>query len=372
MLIAVALTYAMRRSKASEALQFFTLFALMISAIPLASEWFHVALVPQPDRYHLEMDLAVSLALVFAARPLVQRLSWRYQALIGIVLVVLFYYPARQDRRYARKLVKPTDISQTIEYKLAAWFDAHMKGQRVMAPGTVSYWLNTFTDTPQFGGGFDQGIVNPNHAGIQYQIYSADSAGDRAPQVDSAWFRAFGVQAVAVADPKSHEQPFRRPEIFPQAFPEATRDGDSGIYWVPGNNPSLAHVVGKNSLVRDPPYNGLDIAQTQAFVDALTTPASFRWTSRHSAQIEATLAPDQLIYVQVTYHPGWHALVNGRSRRIFGDGLDQLVIAPECNGHCRVDLTYDGGTEMRVAKTLSWSSAIGCMLWIILARRKAR
>ena len=69
----------------------------------------------------------------------------------------------------------------------------------MMAAGPISYWLNAFTDTPQFGGGFDQGIVNRTYASASYQILSAAGAGDRAAEIAALWLRAYGVEAIAIA-----------------------------------------------------------------------------------------------------------------------------------------------------------------------------
>jgi hypothetical protein len=371
-LAAFAAKYAMERWKVSPPLQFFALFVLFASAIPLASEWFHIVVVQQPERYHLEMDMAISLALTFAAAALIHRLAPRYRIAAVCLLVLLTLLPARLDRRYARRMIKPIDISSTIEFQVAHWFHDHVDDGRVMAPGTISYWLNAFTDTPQFGGGFDQGIVNRSHARIQYQIYSADNAGDRAADVASVWLRAYGVQAIAVGDPASREayKPFRHPEVFAKAFPEAMRDGGDAVYWVPGRSASLAHVVDRANLVRDQPIHGLDVSGAQAFVQALNIPADFHWTSRHSAEIEANLRPDQVVAIQITYHPGWRALVNGRICRLFGDGLGQMVAEPNCNGSCQLKLIYDGGLEMRIAKMVSGASWLGCIGWILFRRGK--
>ncbi len=421
LLASLAIKYCMRRFRISQALQFFVLFAILISVIPLASEWAGVAIVPQPERYHLEMDLAVCLLLSclslelmnaslargsgkvsacqrtsspgeqassqrsrfrkdLATAPL--RLPARKHAAgwariaAGLLMLALSYYPARLDRRYARRMIKPVDIFQTIEYKTGRWLGGNLDGQRVFAAGTISFWLNAFADTPQFGGGFDQGRVNRVIDRVQYQIYSADGAGDRAAEVAMLWFRAYGVHAVTVGGASSKEEykPFRRPEVFAAALPEAWRDGGDAIYRAPQRTASLAHAVGRQSLVRDRPENGLDIHQTQVYVQALEDPsfpsADFRWTSRHSAEIQASLRPDDLLSVQIAYHPGWHALVNGASRGVFGDGLGQIVIEPHCDGPCGVRLVYDGGVEMLIARILSWSALAGCLVWIAASRRR--
>ncbi|HEY6392239.1 MAG TPA: hypothetical protein VIX89_13220 [Bryobacteraceae bacterium] len=377
--------YCMQRFRISQALQFFGLFALLASAIPLASDWAGVAIVPQPERYHLEMDLAICLLVAFglkavAGAVLADRFltvaARKRQVVLAALVLALSYYPARLDRRYARRMIKPVDIFQTIEYKTALWFRDHLDGQRVLAEGTISYWLNAFADTPQFGGGFDQGRVNRANGPVQYQIYSADGAGDKAAEIAVLWFRAFGVQAVAVGGATSKEEfkPFRRPDVFAASLPEAWREGGDAVYRAPQRTASLAHVVGRGSLVRDPPANGLDVQETRAYVQALENPnypvADFRWTSRHSAEIRAAFRQDDLLSVQVTYHPGWHALVKGKPRRVFGDGLGQLVIEPNCVGQCGVQLIYDGGLEMLTARIVCWSALAGSLIWIAASWRR--
>ena len=58
-----------------------TRFALLISFLfgvtALGRYWFRLSLVPQPERYHLEMDMAFWLALAFLAWPWVARIPRR-------------------------------------------------------------------------------------------------------------------------------------------------------------------------------------------------------------------------------------------------------------------------------------------------------
>jgi hypothetical protein len=372
----LAIKYLLHRYRISLAVQFFVLFTILMSAIPLASEWVHVVIVPQPERYHLEMDLAICLLVAFGLKALADKFPARYQIVAAALLLALSYYPARVDRRYARRMLKPIDILQTIEYKAAQWFRGHVDGQRVLAAGTISFWLNAFADTPQFGGGFDQGRVNRVINPVQYQIYSSDGAGDKAAEVATLWLRAYGVSAIEVGDQTSTAayKSFVRPDVFRAALTEAWREGGDSIYWVPQGTASLAHIVGRQSLVRDRPVHGLDISQTRRYVQALEDPnyphANFRWTSRHSAEIQALLRPDDLLSVQITYHPGWHALVHGAARKVFGDGLGQLIVEPNCVGPCDVRLIYDGGVEMLTARILSWSALAGSLMWIAATWRK--
>ena len=63
-------------------------------------------------------------------------------------------------------------------------------------------------------------------------------------------------------------------------------------------------------------------------------------------------------------------MANGKSCRLFGDGLGQIVIEPRSEGACKLELIYDGGLEMRAAKVVSAASWLGCIGWILFYRRK--
>jgi len=279
-------------------------------------------------------------------------------------------------RRFADGLIQPIDIRSTTEYKTALWFDRKMAGRRVMAPGSTSLFLNAFTDTPQLGGGFDQGVTNWYARVAVYAIYSGQNAGDRDAEISVLWLKAFGVRAVAVGGPASgeHYKPFVNPRKFAGLLPEVWHDGDDRIYQVPARSDSLAHVVRRGDLVDRPPIHGLDVDQIRRYVAALEEaslpPAEMTWTSRHSARIRTELRRDQLVSVQLSYHPGWRAEVNGVRRPVWADKIGLMVVEPQCEGPCPIDLTYDGGTEMTAVKMASFTALVGCLAWAALRRRR--
>jgi hypothetical protein len=41
--------------------------------------------------------------------------------------------------------------------------------------------------------------------------------------------------------------------------------------------------------------------------------------------------------------------------------LGLMAIEPNCTGRCTIKIVYDGGTEMRIARWLSWMSLTGCL-----------
>ncbi|MCL6507968.1 MAG: hypothetical protein K6T59_13185, partial [Bryobacteraceae bacterium] len=83
---------------------------------------------------------------------------------------------------------------------------------------------------------------------------------------------------------------------------------------------------------------------------------------------------DQILSVQISYHPGWRAIAGGRPVRLYGDSLGQIVVEPNCSGECRVELIYDGGRPMRLARAVAWAALLTgvavCLLPVVVRRRR--
>ena len=220
-----------------------TRFALLVSYLfgitALGRYWFRLSLVPQPERYHLEMDMAFWVALAFLAWPWVARIPRRAAWGVGIAAALACVPVVMHQRRAAREWGKPIDIRTTIEYKTAKWLEANMPGQRVFAPGTIGFWLNAFSDTPELAGGFDNGIVNPMLPHVIYQEYAGDKQ-----QVGIDLLKAYGCDAVIGGGKESAEfyHPYAHAEKF-LGLTELWRERGDVIYDVPRRSRSLAHVM---------------------------------------------------------------------------------------------------------------------------------
>jgi hypothetical protein len=196
-----------------------------------------------------------------------------------------------------------------------------------------------------------------------FTIYSGMNAGARDGEIATLWLKAFGAHAVSVPGPHSEEvyKPFANPRKFEGLLPVLWREGDDAVYGVPARSDSLAHVMAAGDLVRDPPINGLDTGELEKYVAALDAPiypeAQWRWTSRHSAVIDAALAPGQAISTQITYAPGWRAT----AAEVTHDGLGLLVLKPTCQGPCEIALAYDGGWEWRITCFLSLAAMLAAL-----------
>ncbi len=365
--IAACLKLLFARVNANPAIQFFTFFSLFMGAPPLFAYWRGIALLPQPARYHIEMDLAfcgLAAALVWMA---VERRRPAVRIAVGAAVVVLLIPQVVRYRGYARGLITPIDIRATAEYKMDEWFGAHPGIPRVFAPGAASFWLNSFNDTPQLGGGFDQCRPYPWNAMITYLVYAGPPDSKQHLEASVLWLKAFGVRALGVAGAGTGQvyRTFPKPDDF-ASLPVLWRgDGGDAIYEIPAPWNSLAHVIGPEDWMRHAPAGALDVDDIGRYDAAIErAQAQVQWTSRHTVTLTAEMRADQLVSFQETWHEGWHARVNGRRRRVFADALGQMVIEPRCGGLCRVELEYDGGREMKAALTGSAAAWLGCFVWI--------
>ena len=338
------------------------IFAFPMILIPVLDHYFSLHFLPQPKRYMVEMEMALTLAFASLAWLLVRRIPPRARILLALPVLLFCGRQVVAHRRFL-KLMRPVDVSQSIEYSAAKWVDANMPGQRVFMPGSMATSFNEFSNSPQITGQSYSTAPNRAQQIAQYTIFSGQGAGERDAPASILWLKALGVSAIAVSGPHSSEywRPFANPRKFEGVLPVLWRADDTAIYRVPLGSESLAHVVNASDIVRRPPIHGLDIAELERYVTALdwpTAPASFTWLGANRAVIRARLKPEQIVSVQVTYDAGWRASVNGAPRPIEKDGIGLMAVHPECAGDCEIALRYDGGWETR----LCWAASIATLL----------
>jgi hypothetical protein len=361
--------WAMERWKLARPTRFAYLASLITGCAALGRYWYKLDLLPQADRYHLEMDMFLWVALVFSIWPLVRWMGKRLERwhIVGIcaILMIACTPIVKKQRRTARWEERPIKIETTVEYKVAKWLDAHMPGARVFAPGTIGFWLNAFSDAPQITGGFDNGISNPYVPGVIFHVYAGSSQ-----QTLADLLRVYGCDAMIGGGKDSAEfyHPISHAEKL-RGLKELWRDGGDAIYDLPRRR-SLAFVMRPGDLVMRPlaqyGWSMLD-PYLAAMENPEYPPAKFQWRSPADAVITATMQPDQVLSVQVSWDPGWSAYSGGKLIPIGSDKLGEMVLEPHCSGACSVELQYDGGTEGRIARVLSLLALAGGLGWILVA-----
>lgn len=344
-------------------LRFCVLFASALFMIVALDALSGIAAFPQPHRYSLEMEIALSWAAAFSSGPLVKRLPRGAKYLLVLLIAAAGLHQLREYRHYALTMTQRIDVSQTTDYHVARWLDEHMHGLRVFVSGETGTWLNAFVDSPQMYSGhvpFNPDIVLDEAA---YSIYSDQNAGDRGAQISTLWLQAFGCQAIHVSQSRLSGQLFAHPHKFEGVLPLLWREGAAAIYAVPQRSTSLAHVIPASAPVLHQPVNGLDTDELSRYVAAIENPvfpeARMTWRSPGEARIETVLHPGEVISVQSTYDPGWVAIGNGRRVVITRDGLGMSVIHPNCDGPCSLRFVFEGGAERRVCQILSFAVAVG-------------
>jgi hypothetical protein len=368
------LVWALGRARAPLEIRFAVLLAACFTGVVVPWYCWRIAVVPQPFRYQLEFDLAICLLGVAVAERMARFLPPRLRLVVGSALALASVPYTLDLRDVTFPLVKGIDIHRTIEWRTAHWADGHLSGARVFAPGSIAFWFNAFTDVAQLDGGFDQGVLIRVEPAVRYQILVGPDGA-----VARDWLRAYGCDAVIVSGPASEEQykPFPYPRKFEGVLPVLWREGDVTIYAVPRRSPTLAHIVRRADLAPGFPPDATRLADLQPFLAALDAPPhpppTFPWRGTRPARIAADLRPGYLIAIQVAYHSGWRARVNGQARRVWGDPLGLMIVEPRCDGPCVVDLAYDGGTEMMFFRALSWlcifSGAGGLAAGVFVRRR---
>ncbi len=373
------LHHVLQHWEAPRWLRFFLYYALITGVVSICHDWFGWRLIPQPNRFQIEFEMAacglaaLCLKLVYDRSP--RLLRYPGSRSLPIVCVV----QAVKFRKFAKVQTQAIDITRTDEYKMARWFDANMGGRRVFAPGNTSLWMNMFTETPQVAGCCDQGMPSNEYRVSTYAIYTGQNAGAREAEISEWWLKAYGADAVGVTGPKSTEvyHPFWNPKKFEGVLPVLWRDGDNVVYDVGRHGKSLAHVITREQVISHQPENGLVVEPLMSYVNAIEAPdaprADFQWLPEHRGRVTADLRKGQLVSVQISSDPGWEVTVNGQARKQFADALSMMVIDPQCEGRCTIDLKWTGGKEARVMRV---AQLAGVFLWAAWAvwnwRRRPR
>ncbi len=352
-------------------LRFFALFAYLTSSVTVIAAYLHRQFLPQPGRYKLEMELAIALLVVFGLRSLFEKAP----AALKVALLFMFFALAGEQiashRQFAKNILQPADVTQTIEYRAAVWAGRNLPGVRVMLPGSIAQWANDFTDVWQFSGSsWSQAYNQVQQRGLA-AMYNGGETAPQDARVSLDWLKAYGVGAIAVSGPRSQEywKPFHHPDKFDALLPLLWREDDVTIYRVPQRTSSLAHVVSETAIVGRPPAGAGDVDEIEKYVAALDDPAlpsaEFHWVGFNTIQIRTTATRGQAISVQVSYHPGWYAKAGNRTVNVRRDGLGLMWLQPECSGTCDIQLEYNGGWELRLCRYLSFT-AISALLFLVL------
>ncbi|HUK14946.1 MAG TPA: hypothetical protein VLW65_00970 [Bryobacteraceae bacterium] len=371
----VALHFLLKRFQVRRGSRFFLYSFLCTAFVVLGKYWVNISITPQSHRFQLELEMWFIAVVLLPVAWAWERLARWVRIALMACLAIFCMVQIVNYRKYVRLQTLPLQMENRIEYRMAKWFELHLPGRRVFAPGSVSIWMNAFADVPQMVGCCDQSVPSVEQRLAFYTIYTGQNAGAQDAEFSRVWLKAYGAAAIGVSGVKSQEffKPFANPNKFDGVFPVLWRDGDDAIYAVPGRSTSLAHVIRPEQAVSRAPLNGLDVAPLLPYVAAIDDPSfpmpNLRWVNAHQVRIQAQVPTGQIVSVQFSYAPGWRALANGRPARLRADPLGLIIIEPQCGGDCSIDLSYDGGTEARWTRFAQLAGVALCFVWPLARRR---
>lgn len=372
---ALVIAWLTRRMRVGLFGRFAGLLLLFFACLVLANAWFNFYLMPQPHRYNLEFELALSLTGTFMLATLLTRLDRRIQAVLLVIVALFGAYELVRARRFARYTIHPLDMMRTVEYRAPQWLEQHLPSRRVFVTGSVQFWLNAFASTAQIGGGYGQGVTNPTLKIIRYGVPFTAGDGVRS----AMWVRLYGGSAIVVSESNgrdAYRDDWRDPDKFHGVLPELWREEGDVIYSIPERSRSLAHVIRSDQTAARAPVNLADDAPVQRLAQALEDPslplATFEWHGNERARIATSMARDQILFVQLSYDRGWKAYSGGARRAIRRDPLGMMLIEPQCSGPCVVDLSYDGGAEMKIAYVLRAVAIAAVLAWFAAERLRRK
>lgn len=348
------------------------LFSAVMAAPALVWTWGHTHLVPQPMRYHLEMEFGICLLGGFGIMFLVRRTpKWGRWGIVG-GLACLAALQTINVNRFSDALIKPAQIEQTMQYQIASWMEDHLPGQRVFVAGSIRFWLNVFSDTPHIGGGFDQGITNLQVPHLIYGVQSQVADGKRA----AAWLNAFGATAVVVSSDESSEpyRDFADPEKFAADFPELWSNGNDTIYALPVQHDPLVRVVPREAVIDSLEDHYMSVDKIVEFMESVNNSddTELVWQTAEQIQVAANVPSGHVLSLAISYHPGWSAVLDGEPIAVSEDALGLILIEPTRSGPCKLELSYDGGREMQWAKAARATGLSVMLIWEVVRRVRRR
>ncbi len=333
-------------------------FLLPMAIIPLAWEFTGFYFVPQPHRYHLEMDLGIAFLIAACVANLPNARVWSTGGLVALSAFCLI------AGRGLDRHIEPFKYEESWERRITRAMANHDPEARVYFQGTPRFFAGVEFDQMQFGGGFLNGVKIPVFFLADYGITSRRGEGP----LTIAWLKALGVDYVAVGDEKT-ENPFRSwqdPHQFDGLLTEVWREGGDAILEVRRANESLAHAIPKSALMLKTPVSYFEKDGLLRYVDALEGPASnggvLRWIHPSHAELDLHIRAGDAISVQVAHDARWVASVNGARWPIHKDGFGWIWIEPKATGDVTLTLEFHNPKVLFLIWGTAWLIFFGA-LW---------
>jgi hypothetical protein len=309
----------------------------------IGAQWFGLRVFGSAMRLVPELDIVLILAWFEVCRQIASRAAlraprqarvWRGTAVVLALAPLMFSY------RYLSNLwflfAEDARYQERVEYRLSQWMAENLPDTRTYVEGSIRFWYNVWHDEPQLTGGSHQGTLNQTLAAVEWNLRSAE-AGEWAKE----WMQAFGVGAAIVSDKTSQEvyptliDPYKFEGVLPVLLNNGAGDV---IYEVPRRFRARARVV-EEAVVREllPVSEGWYRDRLQAYVRAVEegpdSPVTLEWRGPETILLRALLQPGQMLLIQESYDPSWHAYLDETELELREDVMGQMLVAAPPGRH---------------------------------------
>jgi hypothetical protein len=271
-----------------------------------------------------------------------------------------------------RLYVEDVHFEQRVEYRLSTWMAENRPDVRSYVEGSIRFWYNVWHDLPQLTGGSHQGALNQTLAAVEWNLRSAEE-GEWAKE----WMQAFGVGATIVSDKTSQDvyPTLQDPRKFDGVLPVLLDNGAGDvIYEVPRRFPARARVV-EAAVVREllPVSEGWYRDRLQAYVRAVEqgpdSPVSREWRGPETMLLRATLESGQLLLIQESYDPSWHAYLDETELEVREDVMGQMLVAAPPGEH-EILMRFELPLENLAGRILTVLAALVVLALLVSGTRK--
>lgn len=345
LLAAGLLAFVSRR--ASRGLRFALVFTCFTGALALTAEWAKIKIIPQPERYHLAMEIGIAMLVAAGLVWIWDRAPRPLGVAALLVLISAAGWQVHQYRLFARTILREEPAASRIEPANAREMQRRYPGERVYYTGSTQFWSDAFGSNPQLRGGFDNGLTNQNLWAVNFGL--PFTKGDGA--ITAEWLKAYNIRAVAVGGPNTRDayRNFQDPTKFDGVLKEVWRDGDDRIFEVTPDPYPNAYLIRRE----DEPKGPVNTASLDPIAQYLSARQGLKaWWTESTAVIECRGAPGSVISLPVTYDRGWKVTNGGYSLATRADALGQLLVdLPHgCLG-ARIALEYRSSLLWRTVST---------------------
>jgi len=327
--------------------------------LPLGWYYYRLNLAPQSFRYIPELDMmsAILFAALFTlahdkllnrrfessgkAMSVYLRRKMFRSSLIVIFLILLLgasisfiltTLPSGYQFRVGSPLADsdPLDMNQTPEKVIAIWLASHVKDERVYATGSISFWLNVFSDVGQLRGGADQAGTNPWWADLTYQINKGSDG-----SLAVLWLKAFNIRYVVVDYPNATTpyKDYLYPRKFEGLLPERYSYEFFKIFEVPLANSRLVQVVNSTAAANLKPIQDIfDDSNLLPYLAMIEQPADVARSEYWIESADKIIINVQhstrecAVLVKMTYDERWRAYLDGKEMQVRPVGPSFMLI----------------------------------------------